>query len=103
MQDNDINSPIEWDRVQNSYLKKSRTLARTIDTRLASMNAIQKSRIQGAPLVVLQGANMPAIVLEVGYLTNPTEEKNLRDNRFLTNLAGEISQGIKDFLSRTDQ
>jgi N-acetylmuramoyl-L-alanine amidase len=46
---------------------------------------------------------MPAILIEVGYLTNPAEEKNLRNNRFLMNVAAEISKGIEDFLSNTDQ
>jgi N-acetylmuramoyl-L-alanine amidase len=60
-------------------------------------------RIQGAPLTVLQGAQMPAILIEVGYLTNPADEKNLRNNRFLTDVAAQISRGIEDFLSRTDR
>jgi N-acetylmuramoyl-L-alanine amidase len=67
------------------------------------MNSIGNSRVQGAPLAVLQGARMPAILIEVGYLTNPAEEKNLRNNRFLMNVAAEISKGIEDFLSNTDQ
>jgi N-acetylmuramoyl-L-alanine amidase len=70
---------------------------------LGSMNSIPKGRIQGTPLAVLQGAHMPAILIEVGYLTNPAEEKNLRNDRFLADLAAEISRGIEDFLSRTDQ
>jgi N-acetylmuramoyl-L-alanine amidase len=67
------------------------------------MDSIKNSRVQGAPLAVLQGANMPAILIEVGYLTNPAEEKNFRSNRFLMNVAAEISKGIEDFLSQTDQ
>jgi len=101
-QGKDSNSPIPWERVQNRYLEKSRTLARMINNRLGSMNSIPKGRIQGAPLAVLQGAHMPAILIEVGYLTNPAEEKNLRNDRFLADLAAEISRGIEDFLSRTD-
>jgi len=96
------NSPIPWERVQNRYLEKSRTLARMINNRLGRMKSIPKGRIQGAPLAVLQGAHMPAILIEVGYLTNPAEEKNLRNDRFLADLAAEISRGIEDFLSRTD-
>jgi N-acetylmuramoyl-L-alanine amidase len=103
VQGNDTDSPIEWSRVQDSYLKNSRSLARLINTRLNNLNSKSKSRIQGAPLVVLQGAGMPAILLEVGYLTNPAEEKNLRDNRFLTDLAVEISKGIEDFLVQKDR
>jgi len=99
----DNSMPIPWDRLQDRYREKSRILAGMIRSRLSTMNSIENSRVQGAPLTVLQGAHMPAILIEVGYLTNPGEEKNLRSNRFLMNVATEISKGIEDFLSRTDQ
>jgi len=67
------------------------------------LNSIKNIRIQGAPLAVLQGAHMPAILIEAGYLTNPAEEKNLRNHRFLTDVAAEISRGIEDFLTRSNQ
>jgi N-acetylmuramoyl-L-alanine amidase len=95
--------PIPWDRLQYKYREKSRILAGMIRSRLNTMSSIENSRVQGAPLALLQGANMPAVLIEVGYLTNPAEEKNLRNNRFLMNVAAEISKGIEDFLSNTDQ
>ena len=103
LQDENKNMTIPWDRVQSSYLEKSRILAHMISTRLSTINSMKKIRVQGAPLTVLQGAQMPAILIEAGYLTNPAEEKNLLNNRFLTDVAAEISRGIGEFLSRTDQ
>jgi N-acetylmuramoyl-L-alanine amidase len=97
------NSPVLWDRVQNRYLEKSRSLARMIFARLSSLNSIKNRRIQGAPLAVLQSADMPAVLIEVGYLTNPLAEKNLRNQRFLRDLAAEISRGIEDFFSKDSQ
>ena len=96
-------TPIPWDRLQDKYREKSRILAGMIRSRLSTVNSIENSRVQGAPLAVLQGAQMPAILIEVGYLTNPAEEKILRNSRFLMNIAAEISKGIEDFLSDTDQ
>ena len=95
-------TPIPWDRLQDKYREKSRILAGMIRSRLSTVNSIENSRVQGAPLAVLQGAQMPAILIEAGYLTNPAEEKNLRNNRFLADLSAEITRGIEDFLSRTD-
>jgi len=94
--------PIFWKNVQSSHLSKSRALSRTIDDRLKRITAIQ-SRIESSPLAVLQGAAMPAILIEIGYLTNPAEEKNLSDNRFLMDFAEQIRMGIEDFLSRNQQ
>ena len=97
------NMPIPWSRVQSSYTEKSRILAHIISSRFNTLNSIKNIRVQGAPLAVLQGAHMPAILIEAGYLTNPAEEKNLQNNRFLTDVAAQISRGIEDFLSRTNQ
>ena len=73
-----------------------------IHDRFKAIPAVQ-SRIERAPLVVLQGAAMPAVLIEVGYLTNPAEEKNLADQGFLMDLAEQIGLGIEDFISRNQQ
>ena len=93
------NTPNLWKNVQINYVSKSRALAGTIDYRLKGNTAVQ-NRIEGAPLAVLQGAAMPAILIEVGYLTNPSEEKNLGDQNYLMDLAEQIRLGIQDFLGQ---
>jgi N-acetylmuramoyl-L-alanine amidase len=96
----DTNAPILWDRVQNRYVEKSRILAGILHARLSTFGPVKESRVAGAPLAVLQGANMPAILIEIGYLTNPSEEKYLVDQQFLTDLAGVIRQGIDEYFER---
>lgn len=91
------NRPILWDRVQGGYLEKSRLLAGLINIRLDGLEAVEQSRVQGAPLLVLQGADMPAIIIEIGYVTNPAEEKKLIDDRYLADLALAIHQGIDEY------
>ena len=93
------NTPISWENIQNSHVSSSRALAGMIDDRLKAITADQ-SRIERAPLVVLQGAAMPAVLIEAGYLTNPAEEKNLRDQRFMMDLAKQIRLGIEDFMGQ---
>ena len=93
------NKPVLWKNVQNSHMNRSRALAGMIDQRLKDLPTL-RSRIEGAQLAVLQGAAMPAVLIEVGYLTNPAEEKNLRDQGYLLDLAGQISLGIEDFLEQ---
>ena len=96
------NTTILWKNIQNRHVSRSRALAGTIDDRLKAIAAVQ-SRIERAPLVVLQGADMPAILIEIGYLTNPAEEKNLRDQRFLMDLAEQIRLGIEDFIAQNEK
>ena len=92
--------PVLWDFAQSRHLEKSRTLARIIQTRLSSLDPAQENRLQGAPLAVLQGADMPAILIEIGYLTNPTEEKKLRNQSYLIDLALVISRGIDEYFEQ---
>ncbi|MEJ2170363.1 MAG: N-acetylmuramoyl-L-alanine amidase [Desulfobacterales bacterium] len=93
-------APILWNQVQNHYIEKSRILAGLINAQLSSTGTVKESRVAGAPLAVLEGANMPAILIEVGYLTNPAEEKNLRDEQFLTDLAQAIRRGIDEYFEK---
>jgi N-acetylmuramoyl-L-alanine amidase len=93
------NTPILWDRAQSKYLEKSRLLAGLINTRLNGLSEVNSSR-QGAPLLLLQGANMPAILIEIGYLTNPSEEKKMTDQSYLTGLAKKIRRGIDEYFDQ---
>ncbi len=56
-----------------------------------------KCKVQSAPVLVLSGADMPAIFIETGYLSNPAEEKELNDAKVLSDFAKGISKGIEDF------
>ena len=96
------NTPILWKNIQNKHIAGSRALAGMIDDRLKAIPTVQ-SRVERAPLVVLQGASMPAVLIEVGYLTNPAEEKNLRDQGFLMDLAEKIRLGIEDFIEQNEK
>ena len=51
-------------------------------------------------MLLLQGANMPAILIEIGYLSNPAEEKQLQDQRFLIDLAQKISRGVDEYFEQ---
>ena len=96
----DKNNPILWDQVQSRHLEKSRVLARQINRRLNNANSDKESRVQGAPLLLLQGANMPAILIEIGYLSNAAEEKQLTDQHYLTGLAQKIRRGIDEYFKQ---
>ena len=96
----EADSPISWNHVQEKYSASSRKLAEIIQSQIFKITQDADSNIQGAALVVLKGADMPAILIELGYLTNPNESKALVDPDFLPLLADAISKGIREFLSK---
>ena len=50
-----------------------------------------------APFFVLMGAKMPAILIEMGYITNKTEAARLKTDAYLKILARGIADGIRDY------
>jgi N-acetylmuramoyl-L-alanine amidase len=55
--------------------------------------------IRQAPFTVLEGTTMPAILIEVGYLTNRDDARNLQKPHYLKQLADAISQGIFQYVT----
>jgi N-acetylmuramoyl-L-alanine amidase len=53
--------------------------------------------VKQAPFVVLVGAEMPSILVEVSFISNTTEERRLRDPRYLDALADAIVNGLKKY------
>ena len=53
--------------------------------------------VKQAPFVVLIGAEMPSILVEVSFISNPREEKRLRNSRYLNTLADAIVNGLTQY------
>ena len=53
--------------------------------------------LQQAPFRVLVGANMPAVLVEMGFLTNPAQEKALVSDEFQNSLVQALIDGILRF------
>lgn len=92
---------IPWHGVQYRHASESRLLARFIQTALAVKVGSVNCKLRGAPLLALSAANMPAILIEVGNLNNPAEEKKLGDPEHLTSLVEAIGNGVDNYLNKT--
>lgn len=93
----------QWSNVQGRHQKNSKVLAEGILNRLGEKVGKKieyNAEIQGAPLMVLEGADTPAILIEIGYITNPKEEKSLNDINVLSDIAEKIKNGIDDFFEK---
>jgi len=95
-----------WEGCQIIHVPSSKFAAETIFTRLSepflSADLPLKVNIQGSPLAVLSGADMPALFMEIGYLTNPQEEKNLSRKKYLSEITNKICRGIEDFFQKKE-
>jgi N-acetylmuramoyl-L-alanine amidase len=92
-----------WDQIQLKHTAQSRRLADLVhDQLVARFNPVDRG-IDRAPCLVLRGADMPAVLVEIGYVTHPAEEKVLKDPGSMSTVAEAIGQGIREFFERTEQ
>ena len=89
---------VPWNKLQSKHQIRSRKLAEIMKNHLAQ-DAEIPVQIYNAPLLILGGADMPAILLEIGYLTNPAQEKGFNDKETLYDMAKKITSGINAFLT----
>ena len=88
---------ILWDLAQSAFLKESSVLAEIVQDNLNDALDIANRGIKQAPFKVLMGATMPAVLIEVAFITNPEEEKRLRDAAFKDRLSDAILASIQRF------
>jgi N-acetylmuramoyl-L-alanine amidase len=86
-----------WELQRPQVVTKSRYLVELIKKRLLQSNKDLKLTSRGAPLIVLAGVEMPAVLIEIGHVTNPMDAKALKDDARLTELAGQVCDAIDDF------
>lgn len=55
--------------------------------------------VKQAPFLVLIGAEMPAILIETGFISHPAEERKLADPKYRAHLARAILAGIKEYIA----
>lgn len=73
---------ILWDMAQAEHLEESSTLASRIQEELAGVTGSEGRGVKQAPFRVLVGATMPAVLVEVAFISNAEEEKQLTSDGY---------------------
>ncbi len=90
-------SYIVFSVMQNSHLTKSINFAEKIEYEFSN-RAKRKSRgIKQAPFYVISRANMPAVLIEAGFLTNPKEEDYLNTEEGQSHIASAIFRAFRSY------
>jgi N-acetylmuramoyl-L-alanine amidase len=94
---------ILWDLAQSDFLNESSRLAEVVQDSITRSLRAPNRGVKQAGFYVLGGAAMPAILIELGFVTNPQEEKRLRDSKYRDELARAIFAGIAEYKRVWDQ
>ena len=88
---------ILWDLQQSEFQTESSRLAETVLDTMTQSLRIPNRGVKQAGFYVLGGAAMPAILVEIGFVTNPREEKRLKESRYRDEIARGIVGGLADY------
>jgi N-acetylmuramoyl-L-alanine amidase len=86
-----------WDFAQTQHVTQSTAFASLLEQQLHDRVPLAAQTVDRAPLRVLESANMPAVLLELGYLTNPDQGKLLATDAFQNAVVQALVESIIRF------
>lgn len=87
------------DLAQTTTIKDSVLLGTRILSEINKVSPLHYRHVEQAPFVVLKSPDIPSILIETGFITNPHEEQRLTSPFYQRKLAQAIVRGIKHYIS----
>jgi N-acetylmuramoyl-L-alanine amidase len=88
--------------VQNAFMKQSLKLATGIEGHTNKISPIKSRGVKQAGFLVLWQTSMPSVLVETGFLTNPTDRSYLRTNDGQQKIALGVFRAIRDYKKHTE-
>ena len=88
------------DLSQTATISDSLKLAKHVLSELGDINDLHRGRVEQAGFAVLKSPDIPSILVETAFISNPHEERRLNSNAYQTKLAKAILAGIKRYFSQ---
>lgn len=85
------------DLSQNAALSSSITAGDAILRQLAGLGTLHRRTVQQAPFMVLKSPDVPSVLVETAYISNPTDERRLRSPEHQERIARAILGGIRQY------
>lgn len=85
------------DLSQAATLRASLQVGATIINALSSVTTLHQSRVEQAAFVVLKSPDIPSLLVETGFISNPVEERKLKSKAYQWKIARAVTQGIKTY------
>jgi N-acetylmuramoyl-L-alanine amidase len=88
------------DLSQTATIDHSLRLGNAVLGEIGHVNTLHKARVEQASFAVLKSPDVPSILVETAFISNPDEEKRLNDEAYQDQLARAILAGIKRYLAK---
>ena len=93
----DVLASVLLDLSQNATISASRDAATRVLSELDAVGRLKKSDVQHASLIVLTSPDVPSMLVETAFISNPDEERKLRDPEHQERLATAIHAGVRRY------
>jgi N-acetylmuramoyl-L-alanine amidase len=88
------------DLSQTATITDSMKLAKHVLNELGDINDLHRGRVEQAGFAVLKSPDIPSILVETAFISNPSEERRLNDKNYQMKLANAILGGIKRYFAQ---
>jgi len=89
--------PVLIEETQNQIIGVSATAAERVVAALEGVGEVRKAQVQHAGFVVLKSREIPSMLIETAYISNPQEEQRLRSTSHQVQLAEAIASGVRTY------
>ncbi len=94
---NDMLRSVLIDLSQTATISSSLWLGEDVLKHMRRVSSLHRSRVEQAPFVVLKSPDIPSILIETGFISNPREERNLSNTAYQKQVAAAIVAGINQY------
>ena len=88
------------DLSQTATINDSLKLGKAVLAHLGDVNSLHKPAVEQAGFAVLKAPDIPSILVETAFISNPEEEKRLKDAGYQDRMANALFQGIRRYLAQ---
>ncbi len=88
------------DLSQTASINDSLKLGRAVLDELGNVNRLHKPQVEQAGFAVLKAPDIPSILIETAFISNPTEERKLKNQAYQEKFANAIFSGIKRYFAK---
>lgn len=96
----DASDPIILNMFQTNTMNSSKTFGGLLLRNISAVNRIKFATVQEAPFMVLKLPEVPSVLVETAFISNPREEKMLRNATFQKEIAETIADSAVEFLEQ---
>ena len=92
----DVLASVLLDLSQNATMESSNHVAGTILANMERIGKIHKKKVEHANFLVLKSPDVPSVLIETAFISNPEDESRLKNKKYQRKMAQAITQGIRE-------